>query len=264
MGACCCCVWRLPLSSDSSLRISAWMFSRSVSIGSLGEVATTGKRAEARVRVRLPFAHHNRRSQRLRRPRNRSTSSARATTVSAVSPWRKALARDDRLPSSVLGPVLRKALRRLASIWRNEVMVRLPLSESASGLARIGRPRMLALSSEAAAACRQRAADAARLLPKPQRDRHRVNAELGPPWGFIATAMNFAMVDTAQWNGKLVAHLPADGAWLGKADVVRLAGLPSTDRARLLGDEAQMLLVAKASQLAGAAVGLLSRWSGIR
>src|SRR6516225_5832000 len=45
-------------------------------------------------------------------------------TVSAVSPWRTALPRDACLPVSVFGPVLLRALRRLASIWRYEVMER--------------------------------------------------------------------------------------------------------------------------------------------
>ena len=51
-------------------------------------------------------------------------------TVSAVSPWRTALPRERCLPASVFGPVLLCALRRLASIWRNEVIA--------------GRPRQLA------------------------------------------------------------------------------------------------------------------------
>src|SRR6266436_6601138 len=49
-------------------------------------------------------------------------SSTVSTTVSAHSPCRTAFRRDRRLPSSVLGPVLLMALRRLASICRNEVM----------------------------------------------------------------------------------------------------------------------------------------------
>ncbi len=39
----------------------------------------------------------------------------------------RALARECCLPSSVLGPVLRSALRRLASNWRNEVIGRIRL-----------------------------------------------------------------------------------------------------------------------------------------
>jgi hypothetical protein len=42
-------------------------------------------------------------------------------TVSAVSPWCRAR-RDCRSPSSVVGPVLRRAFLRLASICRNEVI----------------------------------------------------------------------------------------------------------------------------------------------
>src|SRR6516165_9647460 len=44
-------------------------------------------------------------------------------TVSAVSPWRTAFWRERPLPSSVTGPVLSCALRRLASICRKEVIL---------------------------------------------------------------------------------------------------------------------------------------------
>src|SRR6516164_8250811 len=43
-------------------------------------------------------------------------------TVSAVSPWRTALQRDACFPASVLGPVLLRELRRLASICLREVI----------------------------------------------------------------------------------------------------------------------------------------------
>jgi hypothetical protein len=47
-------------------------------------------------------------------------------TVSAVRPWRTALQRERCLPSSVTGPVLLVALRRLASICLKVVMECLP------------------------------------------------------------------------------------------------------------------------------------------
>src|SRR3974390_1313534 len=43
-------------------------------------------------------------------------------SVSPVRPWRTALQRECSLPSSVVGPVLLSALRRLASICLREVM----------------------------------------------------------------------------------------------------------------------------------------------
>src|SRR3974377_1048395 len=43
-------------------------------------------------------------------------------TVSTVRPWRTALQRERSLPSSVVGPVLLRALRRLASICLRELM----------------------------------------------------------------------------------------------------------------------------------------------
>src|SRR5262249_56605679 len=51
-------------------------------------------------------------------------SSSALMTVSAMSPWRTALPRDAFLPASIFGPVLLRAFRRLASIWRYEVMER--------------------------------------------------------------------------------------------------------------------------------------------
>ena len=67
------------------------------------------------------------------------------------------------------------------------------------------------------------------------------------------------MMDAAQWNSELVAHLSAHGARLGEPDVVRLAWLPAADGASLRGDKAQVLLVPEAAQLTVAAVRLLSR-----
>ncbi len=50
----------------------------------------------------------------------------------------------------------------------------------------------------------------------------------------------------AQRHRKLVAHLLPQAAGLGKAEVVRVAGLPAADQAGLLGDETQVLPVALA------------------
>ena len=79
----------------------------------------------------------------------------------------------------------------------------------------------------------RRAADAACLLPQPQRDRHRINAEFRPPGCFVTTAINLAMVDTAQGDGELVTYFSADRPRLRVADMVRFTGLAPTDRARL-------------------------------
>ena len=110
--------------------------------------------------------------------------------------------------------------------------------------------------------------DAARLLPQAKGNRHGIDAEFGPPCGFVAAAVNFAVMNAAQRHGELVAHLSAECARLGKAYVVRLAWLPPAHRARLPGDEAQVFLVAKAAQFAGVSFDLLtqrcrgSRWYG--
>src|SRR6516165_7201654 len=71
-------------------------------------------------------------------------------TVSAVSPWRTALRRDVCLPASVLGPVLLRALRRLPSICRYEVMER--FSANWVRFVDLDRPHRLRLATDASLA----------------------------------------------------------------------------------------------------------------
>jgi hypothetical protein len=40
-----------------------------------------------------------------------------------------------------------------------------------------------------------------------------------------------------QWYGELIAHLAPQRGWLGKFEVVGIAGRPLKDQARLRGDE---------------------------
>jgi hypothetical protein len=45
----------------------------------------------------------------------------------------------------------------------------------------------------------------------------RINVRALPPRGFVAAAMNFAMMAAAERHGKFVAHLAAKRPVLGKA-----------------------------------------------
>ena len=56
--------------------------------------------------------------------------------------------------------------------------------------------------------------------------------------------MQLPVVSPAERHGELVAHLHADGAGLGKPQVVRIAGLPAADQAGLSGDEVEVRPVA--------------------
>ncbi len=58
-----------------------------------------------------------------RNRRKSPASSSSTTAVRAVSPCRRAFRLDTALPAAVLGPVLFKALRRLAAIWAAVAMV---------------------------------------------------------------------------------------------------------------------------------------------
>src|SRR6516165_4696020 len=72
-----------------------------------------------------------------------SASSSAPITVSAVRPWRTALQRDECFPASVLGPVLLRAFRRLASICRYEVIGDQPNWVRLVIFRRLHRPRLL-------------------------------------------------------------------------------------------------------------------------
>jgi hypothetical protein len=73
--------------------------------------------------------------------------------------------------------------------------------------------------------------------PEPAREVDRRDAGSRPPIDFLTGAVQFAMVSAAQWHGKFVADLEAETARLGKAQMVRVAGLAPADEAWLFGHE---------------------------
>jgi hypothetical protein len=87
-----------------------------------------------------------------------------------------------------------------------------------------------------------------RLNPELAGDTEGVDACRSPPTGFIASAMQFAMMATAERYGEFVADLEAETSGLRKAQMVGIARLPATDQARLSGDKPEVGLVAVAAQ----------------
>ena len=72
---------------------------------------------------------------------------------------------------------------------------------------------------------------------------------LAPPSSLVTVAVNLAMMSTAERDSELVADLAPERAILGKANVVRISGLPFTDQAGLRRDKLQVVFVAKAARL---------------
>ena len=75
------------------------------------------------------------------------------------------------------------------------------------------------------------------LRPQRRGDGEGIEADVPPPLGFVAAAMNLAVMSAAQWHREFVAHLAAERRVLGKPDVVSVDWLSSADEARLRRDE---------------------------
>src|SRR6516225_10130098 len=60
--------------------------------------------------------------------------------------------------------------------------------------------------------------------------------------------MHRAVMSATEWDRKLIAHLAAERAWLGKTEVVGVRGFAGADEARLLGYITQVLPVAIATR----------------
>jgi hypothetical protein len=63
-----------------------------------------------------------------------------------------------------------------------------------------------------------------RLGPELPRGTHPIDSFCAPPIGFVAGAVQFAMMATAQRYGEFVADLEAETAGLRKAHMVGIAG----------------------------------------
>ena len=85
--------------------------------------------------------------------------------------------------------------------------------------------------------------------PKFSRSVEHINAPRRPPLRFVASAVQFAMMATAQRHGEFVADLEAKSSGLGESQMVGIAGLPAADHARLFGDKAKVNFVALSAWL---------------
>ena len=65
----------------------------------------------------------------------------------------------------------------------------------------------------------------------------------GPPGLLIAGLMQLPVMPAAERHRELIADFETDCPGLGKPQVMRIAGLPATDQARLRGDKLQMRFV---------------------
>jgi hypothetical protein len=61
-----------------------------------------------------------------------------------------------------------------------------------------------------------------RLLPEPLGNLERIDSVVLPPDRFVACAMQFPVMTTAERDCKFIAHLETDRPRLGKSEVVRV------------------------------------------
>jgi hypothetical protein len=85
---------------------------------------------------------------------------------------------------------------------------------------------------------------AMRVLPEPQRNWQRIDAELLPPCSLITRAMKLAVMDPANRHGELVAHSASKRARLGKREVMRIRRRAAAHKASLLLHELPVVLIA--------------------
>ena len=77
----------------------------------------------------------------------------------------------------------------------------------------------------------------------------RIDIALLPPLTFLAGGVDVVVVNGAKRDGELVADLQTKAFRLRVTHVVRVRGRAAADKARLGGDEANMLLAADALRL---------------
>ena len=82
------------------------------------------------------------------------------------------------------------------------------------------------------------------LEPQDASGARRIDPDLLPPDGFIATAMHFAMVAATERDRELIADLAPQCRCLRKAKVMSISGTATANQARLLGNGFDVLPVA--------------------
>jgi hypothetical protein len=85
------------------------------------------------------------------------------------------------------------------------------------------------------------------MLPKRERDRHRIDVEPMPPSRLITRPVKLAVMDPANRNGELVTHSVSKCTRLCKRQVVRIRRHSAAHKAGLPSHELPVLLIAQAN-----------------
>src|SRR6478736_314503 len=180
-------------------------------------------------------------------------------TVSAVRPCRTAFCRDRALPSSVRGPVLCRALSRLAWICLSDVMRSFCNQSCPSPDNRLFRGETAAVHGSRVGiwprpnpdGCRRLVQSLARLAVLPERlgDGERSNTARLPPRTLFRGAMRLAVMRAAKRHGVFIADLAAERARLRKRQMMGVGRLLGANQVGLAADEFEVLLVAVAHGL---------------
>jgi len=87
------------------------------------------------------------------------------------------------------------------------------------------------------------------LKPKCARRRSRIDPGVSPPCGFIAAAVELAMMSSTQRDRKLIAHLASECGVLREAKVMSIRGLPAANQTGSLGYRFDMMTVPYTARL---------------
>ena len=96
------------------------------------------------------------------------------------------------------------------------------------------------------------------LGPKAGRNGQRIDLLFSPPGTLIALPVQFAVVQSADWDGEPVADLPPHRSLLSELEVMGIGRRAPAEEARLSGDKLQMLAIALTYGFADDVDGLLA------
>src|SRR5262249_23979038 len=146
---------------------------------------------------------------------------------------------------SVFGPVLLSALRRLASICRNEVMACAAVDSFLASMS--GSMTVPAWALLGCFRCGCSAIDP-RELPQFERERYRIDGELSPPCRLVTLAVKITVMDATQWDCEFVTDTAPHRIRLDKPKMMRVRRCPAAHDAWLPRNELSMLLVAQVNR----------------
>ena len=164
-----------------------------------------------------------------------------------------AFRRERFLPSSVMGPVLKRALRRFASICRTEVMIYRGLGSLRFAVRSVSKIRLSSvqlIGPNRFAFAFVQLGPRVRFSPKRSRNCKGFEFMLLPPQAFISSAMQLTMMEATERDGKFIAHLATDCKRLRKLDVVGIAGCSATYQTGLRRYKPQVFPISFADRLA--------------